>query len=410
MNILLINHYAGSNSLGMEYRPYYLSREWIKMGHNVTIVSASFAHIRTKQPFVRKDLEESMHEGIKYLWVKTPAYKGNGIKRTINMFTFVVKLQLFAKKISKRYKPDLVIASSTYPADNYPAKKIAKLSSAKYIYEVHDLWPLSPVELGGMSRKHPFIRLMQHAEDFAYKHVDKCVSLLPKTKEYMQEHGLDPKKWLYIPNGISLDEWNDTEEVPNKTIEKINNIRSDSDKIIAYTGSIGVANALQNFINAAELLRDRDIAFIIVGKGPEKDKLENTTKEKGISNVHFLDPVPKRSIPVLLNMFDILYIGLQKQTLFRFGISPNKLIDYMMSGKAVIQAIDAGNNMVQEANCGISVPPENPESLVEAIIRLSSMDKKELSQLGSNGKDYVLKNHLYSRLAKEFIEAIYKGE
>jgi len=406
MNILLINHYAGSQELGMEYRPFYLAREWIKMGHDVTILASSFAHIRSSQPEVKKDLQENIHEGIRYVWLKGPKYTGNGFGRVRNMFYFIFKLWRNARKISKRYKPDLVIASSTYPSDNYPAHKIAKISSAKYIYEVHDLWPLSPMELGSMSKKHPFIRIMQHGENYAYRHADHVISILPKTKEYMQSHGLDPVKWHYIPNGISLEEWENTLDIPDDIRKQIDDIKAGGNKIIAYTGSIGIANALDNLILAADRLRNESIAFIIVGKGPEEKRLKNLCAEKSLDNVYFLNPVPKRSIPVLLDMFDILYIGLQHQPLFRFGISPNKLIDYMMSSKPVIQAIDAGNDIVKEAKCGISVEPENPELLSQQIMYLLGRSEDELIQMGISGKNFVLQNHLYSKLASDFLNVL----
>lgn len=406
MNILLINHYAGSNILGMEYRPYYLAKEWIKLGHDVTIIAASFAHVRSKQPNIRNDFHEEIIEGIRYLWIKTPKYNGNGLKRTFNMFTFVYKLWTKARKISKTYNPDIVIASSTYPSDNYPAHKIAAISNAKHIYEVHDLWPLSPIELGGMSKKHPFIRLMQHAEDFAYSKANKVISILPKTMEYMQSRGMDPDKWHYIPNGICEDEWDDAEKIPEKIKDYILTIRSYSKKTVAYTGSVGIANALHNFVYAAEKLKVDNIAFFIIGHGPELDNLIKIKRDRNIDNLYFIEPIPKKSIPNLLSLFDYLYIGLQHQSLFRFGISPNKLIDYLMSVKPVIQAIDAGNNIVNDARCGISIEPENPDRLVEAITKLSKKSSKELEEMGRNGRNYVLKNHLYSKLAKDFIDCI----
>jgi glycosyltransferase involved in cell wall biosynthesis len=116
--------------------------------------------------------------------------------------------------------------------------------------------------------------------------------------------------------------------------------------------------------------------------------------------------VPKTVIPNLLAEMDILYIGLQRQSLFRFGISPNKLIDYMMAAKPVIQAIDAGNDMVSEAGCGISIEPENPESLAEAVDVLLQKTNAELQEIGARGKEFVLAHHTYEKLADEFIDII----
>ncbi len=175
MNILLINHYAGSPEMGMEYRPYYFAKEWQSLGHKVTILVATNSHIRQYNPEQEEKIREEIIEGIRYLWIKTPKYQGNGIGRIKNIFAFMQIINSKAKHFAQTYQPDIVIASSTYPSDNYVANKIAKISKAKYIYEVHDLWPLSPMELGGMSKYHPFIALMQHGENYAYRKADTVI-------------------------------------------------------------------------------------------------------------------------------------------------------------------------------------------------------------------------------------------
>ena len=151
MKILYIEHYAGSPEMGMEFRPYYLSREWIKKGHSVTIIAADYSHLRKNNPIVKRDFEREIINGIEYVWVKTGTYKGNGIARALTMERFVRKLFIYAKSIAEEWKPDIVISSSTYPLDTYPAQRIAKLAGAKYIHEVHDLWPSTLYEVGGMS-------------------------------------------------------------------------------------------------------------------------------------------------------------------------------------------------------------------------------------------------------------------
>jgi len=399
MNILLINHYAGSPAMGMEYRPWYMAREWVKAGHHVTIVAATNAHVRTVQPRTRHKFQEENIDGITYLWVKTPPYEGNGAKRILNMFSFYRKLKCHARKLAMKYKPDAVIASSTYPMDNYAAAKIAKFSGAKHFYEVHDLWPLSPMELGGYKASHPFIKYLQKAEDFGYKHADGVISMLPKTLEYMKSRGLKPEKWHYVPNGINMEEWESNEVIPLATEARIESIKNKYSCLVAYTGSMGIANALTTFIDAARLLENKGIAFIVVGKGPEKNAL--VQRSEGIENVFFFEPVAKQQIPDLLPRFDLLYVGLQRQSLFRFGVSPNKLFDYMMAGKPVIQAIDAGNDPVAESGCGISIEPENPQALANAVLRIKNISNEERVQMGHAGRTYVLKHHDYKVLAEK---------
>lgn len=404
MNILLINHYAGSPAMGMEYRPWYMAREWVKAGHHVTIVAATFAHVRTIQPQTNKKFQEEIIDGITYLWVRTPTYQGNGVKRILNMFSFYRKLKCHARKLALKYRPDAVIASSTYPMDNYAAAKIVKFSGAKHFYEVHDLWPLSPMELGGYKANHPFIKYLQRAEDFAYKHADAVISMLPKTLDYMQSRGLNPEKWHYVPNGINTGEWNNIVPIPEYIKEIIDSIRKEYQNIIAYTGSIGIANALNSFAETAAYNQNKETAFVIVGKGPEKENLQRHYHSS--ENLFFIDSVSKQCIPDLLSRFDILYIGLQRQSLFRFGVSPNKLFDYMMAGKPVIQAIDAGNDPVAESGCGISIEPENPQSLADAIVKLKNLSVAERALMGDSGRNYVLQNHDYKVLAEKCLNIL----
>lgn len=408
MKILLINHYAGSLDMGMEYRPFYMGREWSKNGHEVTILCASFAHVRKSQPEVKQDLQEEEVSGIRYVYLKTPRYEGNGIRRVVNIFVFVLKLLFYAGRIARRFRPDAVIASSTYPLDNYPAKRISRKSGGKYIYEVHDLWPLSPVELGGFSRNHPFIRIMQRAEDYACRNADLLISMLPLTLAHFREHGLEESKWQYVPNGVFADDPDHEIPPPPHLAEELKKDRSHGYNIIGYTGSIGLANALDNLLKAAEILKGENYRFYIIGDGPEKDRLLKEKARLGLANVAFFDPIPKNSLPVVFRYMDALYIGLQRVSLFRFGVSPNKLLDYMVAGKPVIHAIDAGNDLVADSNCGVSVEPENPEALAAGIRRLFELDPGSREKLGANGKDYVLQHHEYGRLAGNMLSLMKK--
>ena len=177
MNILYIDHYAGSLSMGMEFRPYYFAREWQKMGHKVRIIGANFSHLRKTNPKVKKDFECQAIEGVEYQWVKTCRYHGNGIMRAVSLFQFCTKLSFHAAKLSEDFCPDVVISSSTYPLDTYPAQKIAKIARAKYVHEAHDLWPLTLIELAGWKENNLFIRMLAAAEKSAFSKSDAIVAV-----------------------------------------------------------------------------------------------------------------------------------------------------------------------------------------------------------------------------------------
>jgi len=407
MNILLINHYAGTTELGMEFRPYYFAKEWIKLGHNVTIIAASFSHLRRKNPSISTSFQEEIIDGIKYVWIKTPTYEGNGLGRIKNMFVFLKGLSAKTKYIANTYKPDVVIASSTYPNDNYFARKISKITKAKYLWEVNDLWPLSPMELGGMSRFHPFIMMLKHGELFSYKNIDAAVSLLPNTEDYMKSQGLGENKWYYIPNGIVVEDWSKSEPISNDYLDIFTNLKAKGKTIIGYTGGHAISNSLNTIIEAARQIDDDNIHFVFVGDGQEKKNL--IKQAEGLENITFLAPVSKNQIPTILAMMNILIITWNKSSIYRFGISPNKIFDYMMAQKPIIHATDAPNKFVDTADCGLAVEPENPKAIINAINELNNKSKEELFAMGENGKKYILANHDYKVLAEKFIGIIEEG-
>jgi len=407
LNILLINHYAGSPRHGMEYRAYYLAREWGRLGHRVQIVASAQSHIRAHQPQLLglNRLDETI-DGIQYTWFETPIYVGNGFRRVCNMASFVSRLYREGSMLAHSFKPDLVIASSTYPMDIWPAHHIAKVAKAKLIFEVHDLWPLSPMELGGMSKWHPFIMMVQAAEDYAYRHTDVVVSMLPKVREYMESRGMAPHKLHIVPNGIDPAEWQvDRPDLRGMMREELANMKDQGLSIIGYAGTHGLANSLATLIDTAKLMRGENVAFVLVGDGPDKATLQRRAQAEKLHNIIFFDSVNKKQIPALLQYFDIAYIGLQRQPLFRFGIAPNKLMDYMMAARPVLMAIDAGNDPVGESACGLTVKPEDPEAVAQGIRSLLGLNKDERKAMGQRGRAFVLEHHVYSVLAQRFLGA-----
>lgn len=406
MNILLINHYAGSPQHGMEFRPYYLAREWVKAGHNVRILAGSYSHIRAKQP-AGIDGRHATHQidGIDYCWYRTPSYCGNGIGRVKSMLYFIGSLWRDAKAIANEFKPDVVIASSTYPMDIWPAERIAKLAGAKLVYEVHDLWPLSPMELGGMSRWHPFIMWVQWAEDYAYKKAQRVVSMLPKTLEYMVSRGMSPDKWAYVPNGVDLKEWLIRAPISTETSAALEAVRARGLPMLCYAGTHGLANALDVLLDASVLLKGQ-VEVVLVGTGPERDRLLQRVEDEGMENVTMLPSVPKACMPALLAEIDIAFIGLLPEPLFRFGISPNKLFDYMMAGKPIVQSISAGNDPVTEVGCGITVPPNQPLAIAAAALKIAAMSSAQKLEMGKKGEAFIQAERTYAVLAENFLRVI----
>lgn len=405
MNILIINHYAGSPEMGMEFRPYYFAREWIKMGHRVDIIAADYSHLRRINPEVESDFQEDMIDGIHYHWVKTGEYEGNGVKRAITMAKFVSRLWLNARRIIKEMSPDVVICSSTYPLDTYVGQRIRKKSKkkVKLIHEVHDMWPISPIEIGGMSPKHPFIRIMQMGENSFCKNSDAVVSLLPAAKNYFMEHGMLSHKFVHIPNGVLLDEWGKTaNHIPDNISEHFKENKEKNKFNLCFFGSIHKTYNLDVLIDAVIKMNRNDLAVTFIGPGLDKEELKNMTV--GHEDVFaFFDAIPKSSIPDLFNYIDASFVGAKSQNIFRFGICMNKLFDSMMGGKPILYMVDAPNNYVRDYRCGISVGGQTDGDLQKGIEDLLALSVNEKEKMGENGIKAAKKVFNYTSLAEAFI-------
>jgi len=399
--IWIINDYAGSPYHGMEFRNYYFAKEWVKMGYRVYIITASYMHLFKKLPKIKDEFTFEKIDGIDYIWIRVPNYGESTDKRRVLKW-FIFSLKLLFLPFENMAKPDIIIASPMAPFLTLPAYKLAKRYRAKFIYEVKDIWPLSIIELGDISPINPLIQAMSYCEKFAIKNANYIVSSLQNYDQHLKRDLKIDRKFIWINNGISLDDMRKVKPLP-KDIEK----KIPKDKfIIGYTGTIGLANAIDSFLESAKLLKNhKNILFIVVGDGKEK---ENLIKKYGsLENVLFIESINKSQVQSILRLFDACYIGLKKERLFKYGVSPNKLFDYMYSAKPILYAIDSGeNNLVKLAKCGIVAKAENPHSIASAIKLLSKVPKWKLQRVGENGRRYVLENFTYEKLAKKFIKAI----
>lgn len=407
MNILLINHYAGSPEMGMEFRPYYFAREWIKMGHRVDIIAADYSHLRRINPDVSKDFQEEMIDGMHYHWIKTGEYEGNGVKRAVTMAKFVTKLWLHAGKIIREMDPDVVICSSTYPLDTYVGQRIRRKSrkKVKLIHEVHDMWPATLIEIGGMSKNNPFVVAMQIGENSAYKHSDKVVSLLPNAEPYMREHGLAEGKFRCIPNGVVLEEWENPEEIPDEHKIVFEKLKNQGKFIVGYFGGHALSNALDSIIDTAEAIGDEDVHFVLVGDGVEKTRLIKRVEDLKLTNITFLPPVNKKSIPKLCERFDCVYMCGLDSPLYRFGVCANKMFDIMASGKPGICALGV-KSYFSEYECGFDVDSGNISEICHLIENLKTCEADRLEKISAVGYKASRERFNYTRLASEFFNVM----
>jgi glycosyltransferase involved in cell wall biosynthesis len=400
--VWIVNQYAGSPQHGMEYRHYHLARSLAERGHDPVVVSGSRSHLFSAPPEVSSVFTIVPVDGLTYCWVKVPPYeRAVSLGRVVNMAAFAAALEGLPTRRLRR--PDAIVVSSPSLFPILVAARWARRFGARLVFEVRDIWPLTLQELAGLSPRHPLVAIMQRLEDYAYRVSDSVVSVLPAADRHMVARGMDPAKFHYLPNGVDLDGPQSSGEAPRSVRAAVR----PGAFTIGFIGTLGRANVLETLIDAARLLDPAAYQVVLVGHGSEGEAL--AARAAAVSNVAFAGPVAKERVPSVLRLFDACYVGYRRSPLYRFGVSPNKLYDYMAAGRPVLFAADAANQPVGEADCGRTVPPEDPVALADAIRSLAACSSAERARLGANGRSYVERHHSYGRLAGELAE-ILRGE
>ena len=401
--ICIIYPESSTPQTGMGGRHHYLARELVRLGHDVTVVAARWHHLLRDGVDTDALPAEEIVEGYRFVRIDVPKYAhAHDRRRVLAWLVFAAKLPALRRRLGAA--PDVVLYSSPHPVGYPGAERLARACGARLVFEVRDIWPLTLIEIGGYSPRHPFIRLLQWIEDRAYARADRVVSNLEGAVEHMVSRGMERGKFTWVSNGIAVDEVERPEPLSPEVAAQI----PEGGLRIVYTGTLGAANALGTLIEAAALLRDLpDVHILLVGQGRARADLEARRDALGLTNVRFIGPVPKPQVQSVLAACDVCYIGLTADPLFRFGVSPNKLFDYLLAGKPVLYCIDSGDfKPVEHHNAGLQLSPEDPEALADAIRRLYAMPEAERRRMGENGRRAALAHYDYARLARRLEQVL----
>lgn len=394
----LINQYASTPQTGSGGRHFYLANALAKQGHTVYLIGSSYTHLLRKPPKIKKKFTtESVSKNFKFVWIKVPHYpEAHNKKRIFNWLLFTFRL-LNLENIIKD-KPDIILCSSPSPFPFLSAQRLAKKFGSKLAFEVRDIWPLTLVNLGGYSSRNPFIKLMQWVENKAFLNSDVIISNLPNAIEYITERGFSTKKFFFIPNGFDLSEVME----PTPLDHKVMNTLTKNKFIVGYVGTIGMANALDLLIAAADLLKnEKEIAFLLVGDGKQKQRLINKTSK--LDNITFIDSIPKNQVQSLLKEIDIAFVGELQSGLYKYGVAFQKIPEYLIASKPVIH-LTSFDSPIEKAQAGIQVKDYRAEAICEAILKLKSLPLEDFNKMGENGRLFALNNYDYSMLAKKLSE------
>jgi len=393
----IINHHAGG--LG---RHENFARELAGRGWRVRLFASSFIHNvfleqKSYEPGCCHLMEAAGNIG--RVWIKTPPYRGNGLPRMINHLVFACRVARLGCRLDA---PDLVIGSSAHLLAGLAAFCLAQKHHASFIFEVRDIWPQSLIDIGAIHRFSPLAIGMGVLEKFLYRKARLIVSVLPGGEEHIAGLGINRNKVIYIPNGVDL-AWFDRCAWENSLTpeQAVLFHRLKSCLVFTYAGAHGYANGLETVVKAALILHQtgvHGIHILMVGDGPDRAGLMKAAAEHGLTNITFLGALEKARVPVILRNTDVCLFHLRNSRAYRYGLSSNKLFEYMAAARPVIAAVNAPPTP-EFSRFGLHVPSDDPKALAGAMLQMAGKPPAERKLMGCCARAYVEKFHDISLLA-----------
>jgi len=397
MRILFLSHYFPPEVNAPASRTFEHCREWVKNGHQVTIVTCAPNHPGGKvyAGYRNKLYQWDERDGIKVLrlWTYLAANEGF-IKRIMNYVSFMISC-IFA--IPFMPKSDIVITTSPQFFNGLAGYFVSRLKRIPWLLEIRDLWPESILAVGAIKNK-KVIRMLEGIETFAYKKADRIVSVTESFTHHIQARGVDPDKIQVIKNGVDLSLFNDMADGASLRDEL-----GIGDRFVAsYVGTHGMAHGLETVLRAADRLRDnKNIVFLLVGDGAEKANLSRLKEEMELDNVIMVDQQPKEKMPEIWAITDVSLVLLKKLDLF-LSVIPSKIFESMAMGKPIVLGVMGESaEIINDAGSGIPIEPENDEELANTVEKLF-VDQALVSNMCKSGKEYVVKYFDRKKLAKVF--------
>lgn len=400
MHILYVSQYFPPEMGAPSARVHELSREWVRMGHQVTVLTG-FAHHPTgkKAPqdcwkLTRREEKDGIEVVRAYVYATANA---GTVKRMLSYATFMASAALIGAVRVKR--PDIVLATSPQLLCACAGFVLARHFRCPFVFEVRDLWPESILAVEAM-RENFIVRGLKGVANFLYRRADRIVTVGRGYKRaIMERYGVPEERFEVVPNGI--------DRALFTPRPRDNDVRREygwgERFVVLYAGTLGMAHGLSTMLQAAaELRNEPNVLFVLLGEGAEKQKLKQKAQELSLTNIQFIDQQPKSRMPLFYAGCDVGLVTLRKTPLFQ-EVLPSKIFEYLGMERAILLSVDGeARQLVEEANAGLFVPPEDVQQLVTAI-RWSLEHRAELDDMGRRGREHVLRHFDRQVLAERYL-------
>jgi glycosyltransferase involved in cell wall biosynthesis len=397
MYILLIHQSFVKPDEGGGTRHYEMCRYLVRFGYHVSIISSQIIYLSGE----KRAVSEEITDGIKIYYTKAYSQIHKSIlHRAFNALSFAISSFLRGLKL---VEVELIWGTSPPLFQAFTSLILAKIKKVPYIFEVRDLWLDFARELGLVTN--PVTQfLFKKIERFIYIHANAVVVNSPGFIPYISKYIPKSKIKVFV-NGVEMNGFKQIDDNVINIYRKKYNLKNKF--VVLYAGNIGVANDIENILNASRFLKFEfpEIVFVLFGGGLSMDKYREICRKDSLTNVHFFESQPKKEIPYILSMADVCLATLKDIELFKTTY-PNKVFDYMAAGRPTVLAIDGViRDVIKKANAGIFVEPGNAENLAVAI-KYYFLNRHMIFKHGNNGRNYVRKYFDRKKITEQFASFI----
>jgi glycosyltransferase involved in cell wall biosynthesis len=396
--IWLVSKYISAAQHGFESRLFAIAKEMRAAGRHPVVIASDSNHLATF-PRYRQLYTREVVDGCDAWWIRTLKYRTTAsLRRVLSWLDFELKLFLMPK--GRLPKPDVIVVSSLSLLTVLNGLFLRWRYRCKLVFEVRDIWPLTMVEEAGYSRYNPLVLTLAWVERLGYKRSDCVVGTMPNLAEHVVNVAGEGIRCECIPFGFDPAFFDQQRPLPPRYFES----RVPEGKlVIGYAGSIGLTSALDTILACARELADDDrFFFLFVGGGDRYDRHAAETAD--LPNVAFAPKVPRNQVQDLLRRCDLLYFAVHDSLVWRYGLSLNKLIDYMMAGRPVVASYSGFPSMLDESGCGIFVPARNVAQLKAALRSFADRPPKDLEDMGRAGREWLMAHRPWPVIARQYIE------